>query len=146
MAVLLVLFASWIVFRGVGALGVGALASWHAAAPFALATMFVFTGVAHFTKMKHDMTRMVPTIFPRPMLVNYLTGVCELLGAVGLIEPRTRWAASVALIVMLVAMFPANIKAAREGLMLGGRRATPLWLRTPMQLLFIGLLWWAGVR
>jgi uncharacterized membrane protein len=52
----------------------------------------------------------------------------------------------VALIAMLVAIFPANIRAAREGLKVGGRPATRLWLRAPMQILFIGLLSWSGVR
>jgi uncharacterized membrane protein len=41
-------------------------------------------------------------------------------------------------------MFPANVNAARKQLTLGGRPVTPLWLRLPMQLLFIGLLWWSS--
>jgi uncharacterized membrane protein len=146
MVVLCVLFGAWLALRGVGALGVEALASWHASAGFALAVMFVFTGIAHFTKTKHDMARMIPKVFARPMLMVYATGVCELLGAAGLIEPRTRALASASLILLMVAMFPANIKAAREGLTISGSLATPLWLRTPMQALFIGLLWWAGLN
>jgi uncharacterized membrane protein len=146
MVVLYVLFGSWLALRGVGALGVEGLASWHASARFALVVMFVFTGIAHFTKTKHDMARMVPKAFAHPMLMIYVTGVCELLGAAGLIEPRTRAWASGALILLMAAMFPANIKAAREGLTIRGRLATPLWLRTPMQVLFIGLLWWAGLN
>jgi len=146
MVVLYVLFGSWLALRGVGALGVQTLASWHASARFALAVMFVFTGIAHFTKTKHDMARMIPKVFARPTLMVYVTGVCELLGAAGLIEPRTRVLASAALIVLMAAMFPANIKAAREGLTIRGRLATPLWLRAPMQVLFIGLLWWVGLN
>src|SRR5580692_422418 len=146
MVVLCVLFGSWLALRGIGALGVGALASWHTSARFALAVMFVFTGIAHFTKTRHDMARMIPKVFAQPMLVIYVTGVCELLGAAGLIEPRTRTLASAALILLMAAMFPANIKAAREGLTIRGSLATPLWLRTPMQALFIGLLWWAGLN
>jgi uncharacterized membrane protein len=146
MVTLYVLFGSWLVFRGIGALGVAMLESWRASAGFALAVMFVFTGIAHFAKMKHDMARMVPTVFPRPLLMVYLTGACELLGAVGLVIARTRSLACWALIIMLIGLFPANIKAAREGLTLGGRAATPLWLRAPMQVLFIGLLWWVGLR
>lgn len=145
MVVLLVLFGAWLVFRGVGAFGVAAFASWRASACFALAVMFVFTSIAHFTRMKHDMARMVPAIFPQPMLMVYLAGVCELLGAAGLAITRTRPLASWALILMLLALFPANVRAAREGLTLGGKAATPLWLRTPMQVLFIGLLWWVGI-
>jgi uncharacterized membrane protein len=146
MVVLYVLFGSWITLRGVGALEVEALASWQTSGRYALAVMFVFTGIAHFTKIKQDMARMVPRVFPLPMLMVYVTGVCELLGAAGLAIPVTHVAASVALIIMLLAMFPANIKAARDGLTIGGKLATSLWLRAPMQALFIGLLWWTGLK
>jgi uncharacterized membrane protein len=145
LAVLIVLFASWLVFRGIGALGITALASLHDSARFALAAMFAFTGFAHFTKMKYEMARMVPSVFPYPMGMVYFTGICEWLGAAGLLVAKTREAAAMALIVMLVALFPANIRAAREGLTVGGRPATQLWLRAPMQIFFIGLLWW-GVK
>jgi len=146
MLVLLVLMGAWIVFRGAGAFGVAMFATWHDSARFALAVLFVFTGVSHFTRLKHEMARMVPGIFPNPMAWVYLTGVLELLGAAGLIFARTRPAASLALAAMLVALFPANIKAAREGLTVGGKPATALWLRAPMQVFFIGMLLWAGMR
>jgi uncharacterized membrane protein len=146
MAALIALLVAWLVFRGIGALGISALASWHDSARLALAVMFVFTGVSHFTKMKHEMARMVPRVFPQPMAMVYFTGICEWFGAIGLLVAKTREAAAVALIVMLVTIFPANIRAAREELTLGGRPATRLWLRAPMQVLFVGLLWWSGVR
>ena len=41
---------------------------------------------------------------------------------------------------LLIAMFPANVRAARAGLSAGGRRAMPLAVRLPLQLLWIGLL------
>jgi uncharacterized membrane protein len=47
------------------------------------------------------------------------------------------------LIALLVAMFPANVNAALKKTTLVGKPATPLWLRIPMQLLLIGLLWWS---
>jgi uncharacterized membrane protein len=46
------------------------------------------------------------------------------------------------MILFLIAIFPANIKAARERLPIRGKPAPPLALRLPMQLLLIGLLWW----
>jgi uncharacterized membrane protein len=76
MAVLIVLLASWLIFRGMGALGIAAFAGWEDSARFALSVMFVFTGVSHFTKMKHDMVRMVPSVFPHPMGMVYFTGIC----------------------------------------------------------------------
>lgn len=144
MAVLLVLLISWVVFRGVGALGISALGSWQASARYALAVMFVMTGSAHFTAMKHDLERMVPRAFPQPMWIVYVTGVLEFLGAVGLLLAKVRSVAGVCLIVLLVAMFPANVRAARERLLLHGKPTTALWLRVPMQMLFIGLIWWAS--
>ena len=146
MTVLIVLFASWLVFRAVGALGVPALAAWSTSVRCALATMFVFTGLAHFTKMKHELARMVPSVFPNPLLVIHATGVLEFLGAAGLLLPKFRAPAAFCLMLLLIAMFPANVNAARDRLALRGKRATPLWLRAPMQLIFIGLLWWSTAR
>ena len=144
MAVLVVLLVSWVVFRGIGLLGVSALASWQASARYALAVMFAMTGSAHFTPMKHDLALMVPRAFPRPMWIVYVTGVLEFLGAVGLLVPKMRTVAGICLIVLLLAMFPANVRAARERLPLRGKPATALWLRLPMQIFFIGLIWWAS--
>ena len=44
----------------------------------------------------------------------------------------------------MAAMLPANVSAARRGIEVRGRRVTPLWLRVPMQILFI--LWTWHVR
>jgi uncharacterized membrane protein len=142
MLVLLILFVSLLVFRGLGALGVSMFATWIDATPFALAVMFLFTSSAHFNKMRHDLARMMPRVFPNPMGMVYFTGVCEILGALGILVPRTRPLAGFCLCVFLLAILPANIKAARENLTIGGRVATALWLRVPMQLLFFVLIFW----
>jgi uncharacterized membrane protein len=57
---------------------------------------------------------------------------------------QTRVIAGFFIMLMLVGIFSANVKAAREHLLVGGRPATALWLRLPMQLLFIGLTWWVS--
>jgi uncharacterized membrane protein len=142
MAVLIVLFGSLALYRGLGALGVSPLATWESSARFAMATMFVFTAVAHFAPMKKDLIAMVPPALPRPDLLVLFTGILELAGAVGLsLEPTRRWAAF-GLIALLLAMFPANVSAARRGVKLSGRPPTPLWIRAPMQVLFVLWLWW----
>jgi uncharacterized membrane protein len=145
MAVLIVLFGSWLILRGMGALGIPVLATWHSSAAYALAVMFVFTGLAHFTKMKHDLAAMVPKAFPNPLLIVHITGVLEFLGAAGLCLPEFRKYAAWGLAALMIAMFPANVRAARDHLKLRGREATSLWLRLPMQLLFICLLLWCSV-
>jgi len=105
--------------------------------------MFIFTAAAHFSKMKHDLARMIPAYFPRPLLIVYVTGILELLGAAGLLLPAFRRLAGICLIALLVGMFVANINAAQKGVTLHGKPPTPLWLRAPMQILFIALLWWS---
>ena len=132
--------------RAAGAIGVAALDDWAVATRVGLAVMFVFTGVAHFTKTRDDLVRMVPPQFPQPGLLVTLTGIAELLGAAGLFLPFVaRWAAW-ALAALLVAMFPANIYAARTGQSIAGRAHTRLTLRLPLQLLWIGLLLWSAPR
>ena len=143
MLVLIVLLGSWGVLRGIGAAGVHALYSWQDSARYALVVMFIFTATAHFNKMKHDLARMIPACFPRPLLIVYVTGFLELLGAAGLMLPQIRRLAGICLIALLVGMFVANVNAAQKGVTLGGKPPTPLWLRAPMQVLFIALLWWS---
>ena len=143
MVVLIVLLVSWLALRGIGAAGVHALASWQGSARYALIVMFIFTATAHFHKMKHDLARMIPPYFPRPLLLIYITGVLELLGAAGLMLPQFRRLAGICLIALLVGMFVANVNAAQKGVTLRGKPPTPLWLRAPMQVLFVALLWWS---
>jgi uncharacterized membrane protein len=146
MIVLLVLAVAWTLARLLGCAGIAVLDTWRKALPYGLAVMFLFTAAAHFTSMRADMVRMVPEWMPNPEATVFVTGILEVLGAIGLMIPRTRRAAAIGLILFLIAAFPANIRAAREQLPLGGRAATPLAIRLPMQLLFIGLLWVGGVR
>ena len=87
------------------------LASWHHSALYALAVMFVFTATSHFNKMKHDLAQMIPSSFPRPLLIVYITRILELLGAAGLVLPQFRRLAGVLLIALLVGMFIANVNA-----------------------------------
>ena len=89
-------------------------------ARFALATMFVFTAVSHFAPMKKDLIAMVPPNLPRPDLLVFATGVLELAGAAGLLIEATRLWAACGLILLMVAMLPANVSAARRNIKLRG--------------------------
>jgi uncharacterized membrane protein len=142
MLVLIVLFGGLLVFRLIGFLGVPIFGSWHAATTFALAVMFLFTGSAHFGRMRVDLERMVPPWVPNPRAVVLITGILEILGAIGLVIPETRWLAGLCLILFLIAVFPANVHAAKTKATLAGRPLTPLGVRAPMQALFILLLVW----
>ncbi len=106
--------------------------------------MLVFTGVSHFTFIKEDFVRMMPPWIPWPRAMVYFAGICEIAGAVGLLLPEFRRVAAYALIAFFLAVLPANIHAARAEVTLRRKRATSLWLRIPMQILFIGIAFWSA--
>jgi uncharacterized membrane protein len=85
---------------------------------------------------------MVPPILPMPGLLVTFTGIVELIGALGLLIPPLVPLAAVVLSGLLILMFPANIYASVHNLTIGGRPAAPLALRLPLQLFWIGALWW----
>jgi uncharacterized membrane protein len=142
MQVLAVLFGSLFLFRALGATGVTVFVNWIVSARFALITMFVFTAVSHFAPMKKDLIAMVPPAFPRPDVLVFVTGVLELAGAAGLLFEATRFWAACGLILLMLAMLPANVSAARRKIELRGRPVTPLWIRVPMQVLFVAWAWY----
>ena len=144
MVVLLILIPSCVLFRALGFAGIPAFATWQASTRDALSLMLVFTGVSHFTFMKDDFVRMMPPSISWPRALVYFTGVCEIAGAAGLLLPEFRRAAAYALIAFFLAVLPANIHAARAGVTLRGKPATSLWLRIPMQFLFIAIAFWSA--
>jgi uncharacterized membrane protein len=138
MAPLIALIAGSALARLAGLAGVGALDGWWPALRVGLALMFLLTGLAHFgLGRRADLIAMVPPRLPRPGLLVTVTGVLELAGAAGLLIPATARLAAACLALLMILMFPANVSAARRRVQLGGRPATPLALRTPMQLVFL---------
>ena len=114
MAVFLALILGSLAARIVGWLGVDYVDDWPAAIAVGLAVMFVMTGGAHFApSMRRDMIAIVPPALPAPALLVTITGALELLGAAGLLYPPTRVAAAICLALLMLAMFPANVYAAR---------------------------------
>ncbi|WP_020578816.1 hypothetical protein [Actinopolymorpha alba] len=147
----LVLVITTLGFRLLGALGVRRFASWPASAAHGMAVMLVITASAHFvpasvTAMPNhaDLVRMVPPVVPFADAMVYLTGVLELLGAVGLVVAATRWAAGISLAALYVLLLPANIYAAVAHVSFNGGEPTSLWLRVPEQVLYIAIAVWVA--
>jgi uncharacterized membrane protein len=114
MAPLIALLAGSTVARIAGWFGVGYVDTWVKAVAVGLAAMFVLTGVAHFVPpLRGSLIAIVPPRLPAPGLLVSVTGVLEFLGAAGLLLPATRVAAAVCLLLLMLAMFPANVYAAR---------------------------------
>src|SRR5258708_1396275 len=105
-----ILIVVWMLCRAIGAAGFPLFASWKSAFPYAFAVMLIFTAIAHF-KRREELQAMVPRWIIDPDLVVLITGLLELAGAAGLLFRFTRPLAVTGLVVLLIAIFPANIKA-----------------------------------
>lgn len=103
-----------------------------------LATFFIVAGANHFANPTPYQS-MMPAYLPAPKELIEISGVAEVLGGLGVLNSGTRVFAGWGLIMLLIAVFPANLNAALHGW--PGVSLAPwiLWLRLPFQLLFI---WW----
>ena len=110
-----------------------------------LAVVFIIAGISHFApSVQRTMAAMIPprlrfTGWRSPRNLVIFTGVCEILGGIGLLVPATRVTSGVALAVFLVAVFPANAYAARHKERFGAV-AIPLIPRLIGQVVLIGLV------
>jgi hypothetical protein len=89
MAPLIVLIIASIVFWLIGRAGVTLFQPFGTDLRTALTLMFLLTASAHWGKRRADLIRMVPTVFPRPDLLVSVSGVLEIIGAIGLRIPVT---------------------------------------------------------
>lgn len=112
----------------------------RSAAAIGVGLLFVFTGSGHFLQTE-AMAQMLPPWVPARLTLVYLTGVLELVIALGLFIPTTRRLAGWAAAAALVLFFPANIYAALNYVPMGGHAWGPVYLlvRAPLQLAI--LLW-----
>ena len=140
MVPLIVLVVSFAILRGAGLVGVTALNNVALPLRIALFLMFLLTASAHWGKGRPDLIRMVPPAFPHPELLVTVTGMLEIFGAIGLLVPATSRLAAVCLAFLLLALFPANIRAAREHLTILGRPAPGLLVRGAIQVVFVSAL------
>ncbi|MEO7146495.1 MAG: DoxX family protein [Terrimesophilobacter sp.] len=110
-----------------------------------LAVVFIGMGVLHFVPApQRTMAAMIPPLLRwkgafRPRNLVIVSGLCEIVGGIGLVIPWTTTIAGICLVVLLVALFPANAYAAahRERF---GAVATPLIPRLIGQLVLIVLV------
>jgi uncharacterized membrane protein len=137
MAPFIILIVSFFILRITGVLGITYFDGWETSLRGAVALMFLFTATAHWGKRRPDLIKMVPPSVPNPQLMVTITGILEIIGAIGLLIPFTSNIASIGLALLLIIMFPANIFAARKGITIDGKPTTPLFLRTILQIIFL---------
>ncbi len=111
---------------------------------FILAAFYAIAGILHLARPEPFLTVM-PAAVPYPEAIVFWTGIAEILGAMGLMQPfeqRVRRAAGIGLALYALVVWPANINhfamdMAREDGGLGLAYHVPRMFAQPL------LIWWA---
>lgn len=106
-----------------------------------MAAVYVVAGFNHFY-MPDFYLQMMPPYLPAPHLLNIISGVAEIVLGFLLLYQSTRRFAAWGIILLLFAIFPANVYMYQKGGAHFGTSDMALLIRLPMQLLLIG---WAYV-
>jgi uncharacterized membrane protein len=121
------------------------MARWKTPLRWLLALVMVTAGAFHFLTPE-ALVRIVPASFPHPALLVQISGIAEIAGGVGLLVPwpSLRRAAAWGLVLLYVAVFPANINQAVNHIQPAGTDVPSIvfWLRLPLQGLLIALAYW----
>ena len=106
-----------------------------------MSLFYIGAGINHFINPDW-FVRIVPPILPFKITIVYISGIFEVILGFLLIFPKTRFIAGWGLILLLLAVSPANIYVA----LTNGKAmdTTPMiaWTRLPFQFVFIGLAYW----
>ena len=116
----------------------------------AMCAMLLFTALGHFL-FTEGMSKMIPDFIPLKSTVTILTGVLEIVIAIGLLFPNYQKTTGWILIAFLLLMLPANIKASLENLnyqtgAYDGKGLSYLWSRIPLQVFFIAWVYFSSLK
>ena len=111
---------------------------------YLMSFFYINIGIKHFTNPDWLMPIMPPYL-PFHIELIYISGVFEIILGLGLIFKATRYWSAWGLILLLIAVYPANIflafnaEAQRE---MNISHFTASWIRLPLQFIFIGIAYW----
>ncbi|MBA4327618.1 MAG: hypothetical protein C0428_05270 [Polaromonas sp.] len=106
---------------------------------------FLLGGLAHFVFTGAEMS-IVPPWMPWPREAVLISGVAELLGAVGLLWRPVRRAALWGLFVLTIAVTPAHIYMLQQPALFPSVPYWALLLRLPIQAALLALIAWLALR
>jgi uncharacterized membrane protein len=102
---------------------------------------YIFAGLSHFTDSNWFL-QIVPPYLPFKLELVYVSGILEIIFGFMLILPSMRYYAGWGLILLLIAVYPANIYLAQTNGAAMNTSALVAWGRLPFQFLFIGIAYW----
>lgn len=106
-----------------------------------MGVFYISIGISHFTSPIWYV-KIVPPYLPYKLELVYISGLFEILFGGMLFFKKTRFLAGWGLILLLIAVYPANIYLAQTNG--AAMNTTPLiaWGRLPVQFIFVGLAYW----
>lgn len=108
---------------------------------YALAAIFILGGINHFV-MPATYLRIMPPYLPAPLFLIYLSGFLETGFGIALLVPKYSRRAAFGLILLLIAIFPANLFMAMNQNLFPEISPLILYLRLPLQLVLIAWAYW----
>lgn len=105
-----------------------------------ISLFFTIGGIAHFVFID-EFISIIPSYLAYPKTLVIISGIFELLGAIGLLFPQTRMLSGYGLIALIMAVFPANINMALHPQQYPNIPELVLWIRLPLQFIFIWFVW-----
>ena len=147
MAPLIILIFSFLIFFSVNRLFFKNRLSVSFQGRSAMAVMLIFTALAHFNQTEY-MVEMLPDLIPYKKATVYITGIIEFLAAIGLFIKKTVKITTYLLILFYLLILPANIIGSIKQVDLGGMDAGApyLFFRIPLQVLFMGWIYYFGIK
>lgn len=106
---------------------------------YIMSGVYMFAGLMHFIVPKF-FKRIVPPYVPYPLLMVYVSGLAEIMFGAGLLFDSTRSLSALGIILLLIAVFPANLYMAQEFKRKKNKYTLAAYVRLPLQLL---LIYWA---
>ena len=110
----------------------------HLFALLTLSLFFVGGGIGHFMFSEFYVS-IVPDYIPTPALMVAISGLIEIVGGFAILMPRLRKLAGIALLLLIVAVFPANVFMAQHPERFATFAPWMLYARLPLQ--GVLLLW-----
>lgn len=123
--------------------GAGAMPTTRAVFRWLLGVLTAAAGVNHFVNPGFYV-RIMPPDLPWHRELVLLSGLCEVVLGVLVLAPRTRRAAGWGLVLLFVAVFPANVHMALHPGAYPGVPAAVLYARLPLQVVLILWAYWAA--
>ena len=112
--------------------------------PFSIIVMswfYISAGLLHFTNTNWFL-QIVPPYLPLILELVYVSGFFEIIFGLMLVLPSWRYYAGWGLVLLLIAVYPANIYLAQTNGAAMNTSALVAWGRLPFQFLFIGIAYW----